>query len=165
MRVGYSSDVAIAVEELDALEADLSVSSVVVVALEIAVLVLYFRWWRAIPVLFPPLLLATVYAFGLASLPPANVTELNSNTAFLGSIIVGNGINVGIVLLARYREARRQGLGVDEALAVGRLGGAPRDARGGVRGGGLVRVAPPHRVPRLPAVRRTSAAPAWSRRG
>jgi hypothetical protein len=119
MRVGYSSDVAIAVEELDALEADLSVSSVVVIALELLVIVLYYRWWRAVAVLFPPLLLATVYAFGLASLPPANVTELNSNTAFLGSIIVGNGINVGIVLLARYREARRQGLGVDDALAVG----------------------------------------------
>jgi predicted RND superfamily exporter protein len=119
MRVGYASDVAISVEELDALEADLSVSSIVVVALEIAVIVLYYRWWRAIPVLFPPLLLATVYAFGLASLPPANVTELNSNTAFLGSIIVGNGINVGIVLLARYREARRRGLTVDDALAEG----------------------------------------------
>jgi hypothetical protein len=119
MRLGYSSDVAIAVEELDALEADLSVSSVVVIALELLVIVLYYRWWRAVAVLFPPLLLATVYAFGLASLPPANVTELNSNTAFLGSIIVGNGINVGIVLLARYREARRQGMGVDDALAVG----------------------------------------------
>jgi predicted RND superfamily exporter protein len=119
MRVGYSSDVAISVEELDALEADLSVSSIVVVALVIAVIVVYFRWWRSIAVLFPPLLLATVYAFGLASLPPANVTELNSNTAFLGSIIVGNGINVGIVLLARYREARRRGASVEEALAIG----------------------------------------------
>jgi len=119
MRMGYSSDVAIAVEELDALEADLSVSTIVVIALEIAVIVFYFRWWRAIAVLFPPLLVATVYAFGLASLPPANITELNSNTAFLGSIIVGNGINVGIVLLARYREARRQGLGVEESLVLG----------------------------------------------
>jgi predicted RND superfamily exporter protein len=119
MCVGYSSDVAISVEELDALEADLSVSSVVVVALVVAVIVLYFRWWRSLAVLFPPLLLATVYAFGLASLPPANVAELNSNTAFLGSIIVGNGINVGIVLLARYREARRKGASVEEALAVG----------------------------------------------
>ncbi len=119
MRVGFSSDVAISVEELDALEADLSVSSVLVVVLEIAVLVIYFRWWRSIVVLFPPLLLATVYAFGLASLPPIRVTELNSNTAFLGSIIVGNGINVGIVLLARYREARQRGASVDDALATG----------------------------------------------
>ena len=119
MRLGFASDVAISVEELDALEADLSISSIVVLVLEIAVIVFYYRWWRAIAVLFPPLLLATVYAFGLSSLPPANVEALNSNTAFLGSIIVGNGINVGIVLLARYREARRAGLGVEEALAVG----------------------------------------------
>jgi predicted RND superfamily exporter protein len=119
MRVGFASDVAITVEEVDALEADLSLSSMVVILLEIAVIILYYRWWRAIAVLFPPLLLATVYAFGLASLPPANVNALNSNTAFLGSIIIGNGINVGIVLLARYREARREGLSVDDALAVG----------------------------------------------
>jgi len=44
------------------------------------------------------------------------VTELNSNTAFLGSIIVGNGINFGIVLLARYAEERRLGAGSRDAL-------------------------------------------------
>lgn len=119
MRVGYSSDVAISVEELDALEADLSVSSILVGVAEIAVIVLYYKWWRSTLVLFPPLLLATVYAFGIASLPPFDVSSLNSNTAFLGSIIIGNGINVGIVLLARYREARRAGATVDEALAIG----------------------------------------------
>jgi uncharacterized protein len=119
MRLGYSSDIAISVEELDALEADLSVSSVLVIFAEIIVIVLYYRWWKSILVLFPPLLLATVYAFGLASLPPGNVTALNSNTAFLGSIIIGNGINVGIVLLARYREARHRGASVDEALVIG----------------------------------------------
>jgi uncharacterized protein len=119
MRIGYSSDVAISVEELDALEADLSVSSILVGVAEIAVIVLYYKWWRSTLVLFPPLLLATVYAFGIASLPPFDVSSLNSNTAFLGSIIIGNGINVGIVLLARYREARRAGATVDEALAIG----------------------------------------------
>jgi predicted RND superfamily exporter protein len=119
MSLGYSSDVAISVEELEALKADLSLSSVLVILAEITVIVLYYRWWRSLLVLFPPLFLATVYAFGIASLPPGNVTELNSNTAFLGSIIIGNGINVGIVLLARYREARGRGATVDEALAVG----------------------------------------------
>jgi uncharacterized protein len=87
-----------------------------------AVIFGYFRWWRSIAVLIPPLLLATSYAFSLASLPPFNVTELNSNTAFLGSIIVGNGINFGIILLARYREERRRGATVDAALSVGLAG-------------------------------------------
>ncbi len=119
LRVGFASDVAINVEELDALEDDLSVSSVVVLVAEITVIFLYYRWWKSIAVLIPPLLLATVYAFGLASLPPARITELNSSTAFLGSIIVGNGINVGLILLARYREARLDGATVDEALVIG----------------------------------------------
>ena len=119
LRVGYASDVAINVEEMDALQADLSVSSILVLFAVVAVIVGYYRWWKSVPVLIPPLLLATVYAFAIASLPPMNVRELNSNTAFLGSIIVGNGINVGLILLARYREARLGGLDVDDALVAG----------------------------------------------
>jgi hypothetical protein len=142
MRVGYASDVAINVEELDALEADLSVSSIVVVVAVMAVIVLYYRWWRSIPVLIPPLLLATVYAFSLASLPPFGVTELNSNTAFLGSIIIGNGINVGLILVARYREERARGADVEEALVVAvwgaRLGTLAAAAAAGVSYASLV---------------------------
>jgi len=122
LRVGYASDVAISVEEFDALQNDLSWSSVLVVLAVGLVILGYYKWWRALIALFPPLLLATVYAFGLASLPPFNVTELNSNTAFLGSIIVGNGINFGVLLLARYREERKRGLDVEEALVRGVFG-------------------------------------------
>jgi predicted exporter len=118
MRVGYSCDVAVNVEELEALLADLSVSSIVVIALVLGVIVFYYRWWRSVLVLFPPLFLAAGYSFALASLPPFGVTELNSNTAFLGSILLGNGINFGIVVLARYVEERRAGQPVNEALAV-----------------------------------------------
>jgi len=119
MKVGYTGDVAISVEETSALMADLSFSSIVVLILVIGVLVVYYRWWRSVLVLIPPLLLATVFSFAIASLPPFNVKELNSNTAFLGSIIVGNGINFAIMLLARYIEERRAGVGVDEALVTG----------------------------------------------
>ncbi len=119
LRVGYASDVAINVEEMDALESDLSVSSLLVIFAVVAVIVVYYRWWKSVPVLLPPLLLATVYAFAIASLPPMRINELNSNTAFLGSIIVGNGINVGLILLARYREARLYGMNVDDALVAG----------------------------------------------
>ncbi len=118
LRVGFTSDVAINVEETDALLADLSFSSVVVAVLVIGVIVLYFEWWKSIVILLPPLLLATVYAFALASLPPLRVTELNSNTAFLGAIIVGNGINFGIVFLARYAEERRRSASSRDSLVL-----------------------------------------------
>jgi predicted RND superfamily exporter protein len=116
MRVGYAGDAAIATEELSALVTDLSLSSIVVVAAVVAAIALYYRWWRSLLVVVPPLLLATAYSFGLASLPPFRVTAVNSNTAFLGSIIVGNGINFGLVLLSRYVEERRAGLDVPTSL-------------------------------------------------
>ena len=44
---------------------------------------------------------------------------LNSSTGFLVSIIAGNGINFGIIYMARYLEARRvQGKTAAEAVAV-----------------------------------------------
>ena len=46
------------------------------------------------------------------------VGHLNANTAFLGSIVVGNGINVSIILTARYLEERRRGLAVADATAI-----------------------------------------------
>jgi predicted RND superfamily exporter protein len=121
MRVGYAGDIAISVEETDALRQDLSVSSLLVIVAVGSAIALFYRWWRSALVLTAPLVLATVFAFAIASLPPFGITELNSNTAFLGAIIVGNGINFGIVLLARYVEERRAGAAVEGAatLAIG----------------------------------------------
>ncbi len=118
MRIGLAGDVAISAEEMAALVQDLTLSSVLVVVAVLLALYFFYRWSRSLPALFFPLALAALYAFGLASLPPFGVTELNSNTAFLGSIIVGNGINFGIIQLARYLEARRNGHSVEDGLAI-----------------------------------------------
>jgi predicted RND superfamily exporter protein len=115
MRIGYTGDVAISAEETSALVQDLTLSSLLVVAAVGLALMVFFRWWPCVVALILPLGLATVYAFALSSL--LGVRVLNSNTAFLGSIIVGNGINFGIVQLARYMEERRTGQNVREALA------------------------------------------------
>ena len=118
MRVGFTGDVAISAEETSALVDDLTLSSALVVVTVLAAIVLFYGWGRSVPALFLPLAVGTVYAFALASLPPFGITELNSNTAFLGSIIIGNGINFGIIQLARYVEARRHGDTVEDSLAL-----------------------------------------------
>jgi len=125
MSIGYAGDIAIGVEETQALKEDLSLSSVLVLLLVGGALLVYFRWYKSMLALIPPLLLATVYTFALASLPPFRVTELNSNTAFLGSIIVGNGINFGIILLARYTEERRAGGRLEDSLVIAVWGARP----------------------------------------
>ena len=47
MRVGYTGDVAISVEETAALVEDLSISSGLVIAAVVTVIILYYRWWRS----------------------------------------------------------------------------------------------------------------------
>jgi predicted RND superfamily exporter protein len=116
LAIGYTGDVAISAEETAALVADLTLSSLLVMGAVVLVLLLYFRWWPAALVLTAPLAIATLCAFALANL--LGVRDLNSNTAFLGSIIVGNGINFGIIQLGRYVEERRRHLGVEEALVT-----------------------------------------------
>ena len=118
MRIGYTGDVAIDIEELAALVSDLGVSSVVVILLTLTVILLFFRWWKSVLVLLVPLTLAALYAFALVTLPPANIDGLNSNTAFLASVIVGNGVNFGVILLARYVEERRAQRSIEQALVT-----------------------------------------------
>jgi hypothetical protein len=114
LAVGYAGDAAIAVEELSALESDIAVSALLVLGGVGLSVLLAFRWWRAIPLLAVPLAAGTLWGFGLASLV---IPSLGASTAFLGSIVVGNGVNPGIMLLARHLEERRRGAPVDLAVA------------------------------------------------
>jgi len=115
LQVGYAGDVAIAVEELSALESDVTVSALLVLIGVVLSILLAFRAPRTLPALALPLAIGTVWGFGVASL---FVSSLGSSTAFLGSIVIGNGINPGIILLARYLEERRRGVSAAEAAAV-----------------------------------------------
>lgn len=69
------------------------------------VLFLYFRRVRVIIILTCALTVGSAWAFALAQI---FIGSLNSQTAFLGSIIVGNGVNSGIFLIARYLEERKR---------------------------------------------------------
>ncbi|HWJ55326.1 MAG TPA: MMPL family transporter, partial [Vicinamibacterales bacterium] len=125
LRVGFAGNIAVSHEELSALSADLGKSSALVVIAVLVVILLYFRWWGALPLLFLPLTIATVIAFGLVTLPPFNVQRLNSSTGFLGSIVIGNGINFGVIWLARYVAARRRAVPLEAALAEAVWGALP----------------------------------------
>lgn len=113
LRVGYSGEVAEIVEEQQSLVADLAASTAVVTVLVLLALWFYFRRWSAIAALLSALFAGCAVTFGIADLW---IGHLNANTAFLGSIVLGNGINVGIIVVARYLEERRAGLPFEEAI-------------------------------------------------
>ncbi len=106
LRVAQGGYVASNILEHDALAEDLIWATVLVLLAVGGAIWVYNRSWRSVPAIGIPLLAGTFVTFGLAELL---VGHLNSNTAFLGSIVVGNGINVGLVLFARYLEERRRG--------------------------------------------------------
>jgi len=113
LAVAYGGYVASNVREHDALAEDLVWGTLLVVLAVALSVAIYNRTWKAIFAVGLPLLTGTLATFGLAELW---VGHLNSNTAFLGSIVVGNGINVGLVFFARYLEERRHGKAPAEAM-------------------------------------------------
>src|SRR5262249_23688344 len=126
MQVGLSGDVVTQIEEREALEHDLAGATSLAVFLVCVAVVLFYGRLRALPLMATPALIGVTLAFALAELA---FGYLNSSTAFLGSIIVGNGINYAIIQLARYEEERRAGTPAAEA-GVRAGGGATRAAPG-----------------------------------
>ena len=111
--VGYGGEIRSVIEAQEALVHDLLVSSLLVLFAVGLALLLYYRTVRALPLLVFPLFTGVAMTFALSR---AVIHYLNPNTAFLGSIIIGNGLNAGVILLARYLEERRLGSPIDDAL-------------------------------------------------
>jgi len=73
---------------------------------------LFFRSVRVLPLVVAPAALGTLLALAAAALA---FGYLSSSTAFLGSIILGNGINPAIILVAEYRQQRAGRSGAEPA--------------------------------------------------
>jgi predicted RND superfamily exporter protein len=113
MRAELSGPIATAIAERAAIEHDLwwvMGTCLTIVAISIGI---YFRRFRAIPLTGFPAAIGTVMAFAVAELA---FGYLNTSTMFLGSIIIGNGINYAIVLMSRYEEELARAGDAEEAL-------------------------------------------------
>jgi hypothetical protein len=74
------------------------------VAMILGVVFLFFLRIRTLIVMALTIGIGVAWTFGFAYY---SIGSLNSSTGFLFSIVVGNGINFGIIYMARYLEARR----------------------------------------------------------
>jgi predicted RND superfamily exporter protein len=115
MKVSLTGDVRTAVEEYEATKEDLFVVSGLCIGLELVVILLFFFNAQSVLLLGVPVLMGTAWTFGLTAL---TIGFLNTSTMFLASIVAGNGINFGIILLARYFEERRAGGEVRPSLSL-----------------------------------------------
>jgi len=116
MEVKYTGGVENFIEEHEALIADLKLSTFVVIVLVTLAMFLFYRDIAGTASLLMSLFMGTLWTFGVSYFA---VGYLNANSAFLGSIVIGNGINFGIIYLARYVEERRRGKDFFDALDIG----------------------------------------------
>jgi uncharacterized protein len=115
LQVKYTGNVQNLIEESAALIADLEFSTVVCAFFIFLSLFLFFRSNVAATALTFSVVMGTLWTFGLCYFL---VGYLNANTAFLASIVLGNGINFGIMFLSRYLEERRAGQSMEEAISI-----------------------------------------------
>ena len=106
VRVSYAGDMPTAYQEYQTVRRDLLSVGGLGIGLVLAALLLYFLRVRAVLVLGAAIAVGLLWTFGLTELA---LGHLNIATAFLISIVAGNGVNVGILYLARYFEQRGRG--------------------------------------------------------
>lgn len=102
--VEFGGDFVTGAEQYRHVKNDLSHVGLIGVAMILGVVFLYFLRIRTLIVMALTIGVGVTWTFGFAYY---SIGSLNSSTGFLFSIVVGNGINFGIIYMARYLEARR----------------------------------------------------------
>jgi predicted RND superfamily exporter protein len=115
IHVGYAGDLATSVSEFQAINENLLDVGLLGAAMVSAVVLLYFMRLRTLALMLITIGVGVAWTFGATEL---TIGRLNIATGFLFTIVTGNGINFGIIYMARYLEARRAGLAVPEALGL-----------------------------------------------
>ena len=119
MTARVSGPIATGIANRQAVIDDIKMVTAICVVIVVLSIGFYFRRLRAIPLTGIPAAIGAAVAFAVAELAFGYLTE---STSFLGSIIVGNGINYAIVLMSRYEEQRARGQDPDTALGAALAG-------------------------------------------
>jgi uncharacterized protein len=104
MSIRYTGDFITSVEEYESVKNDLGHVGFYGVLMVLGAVMLFFLSVRALFAMSLTIGIGIFWTFGVAKLL---IGYLNSSTGFLVSIVAGNGINFGIIYMARYLEARR----------------------------------------------------------
>jgi predicted RND superfamily exporter protein len=112
MRVGFAGDIPNAIAEKDSIVSEAAWATGIATVLILFGVFAFFRSFSAVLVMFLPALLGVACAYSFAT---ATFGYVNTSGAFLGAIIMGNGINYPIVLLGRYKEFTARGMPSDVA--------------------------------------------------
>jgi predicted RND superfamily exporter protein len=110
---GYTGSIPVAITEVAAIRRDIVSTAILVILGVGGIVTMYFRGIRELMLMSGAVTVGAAVALGFAELW---IGHVNAQTAFLGAIIVGTGINYGIIFLDRYRHARVNAEAFEAAL-------------------------------------------------
>ncbi len=116
LRVGFGGSYPILLAEYETIVNGAVRSFAIVMALVLLSILVFYREARPVLAIGGALVVGIAATFGVTWVA---VGYLNTQTAFLGSIVAGNGINYGLVYLARVGQLRRRGASLEEACHEG----------------------------------------------
>lgn len=115
IEVGYTGDLITAIDEYSAINEDLRDVGLLGAAMIVGVVLLYYLRLRTLVAMVLTMMVGVSWTFGLTT---ATIGHLNLATGFLFTIVAGNGINSGIIFMARYLECRRHGDSLARAIRI-----------------------------------------------
>ncbi|MGZ6125046.1 MAG: MMPL family transporter, partial [Myxococcales bacterium] len=107
LRVGFAGTFPMFIADYQSIVADVGLTGLITSIIVLLSMILFFRDLRSTAALGLCVATAVAVNFGLARL---TIGYLNTQTAFLGSIVAGDGLNYGLIYLARVRQLRRMGV-------------------------------------------------------
>lgn len=115
MKVGLTGKFKRVLFEYSTLVEDIVSTAVMCISLVGLCVFVYYKRFRMVALMAWATFNGVAWTFALTE---HIIGFLTTQTAFLGSIIVGNGINYGLVLMARYLEERKAGKSALESLHI-----------------------------------------------
>lgn len=115
IEIGYTGDLVTAIDEYQAINDDLRDVGLLGAFLIVGVVLLYYLRIRTLFAMCLTMSVGVAWTFGLTT---ATIGHLNLATGFLFTIVAGNGINSGIIFMARYLECRRHGDSLARAIRI-----------------------------------------------
>lgn len=115
IQVGLAGDVVTSAEQYGVVKDDLTTVGMLGVSMILLIDFLFFLKFRAVATMALAIGFGLIWTFGITRLA---IGHLNTASGFLVSIIFGNAINYGVLLRARYGEARRAHKSLAEALEL-----------------------------------------------
>jgi predicted RND superfamily exporter protein len=115
IKIEFTGDVVVGAEQYGVVKNDLATVGAAGILMILFVDWLFFLRLRAVLAMGVAIGIGVLWTFAVTRLV---IGHLNTASGFLVSIVFGNGINYGILLRARFNEARREGLDIGQAVTV-----------------------------------------------